>query len=120
MTAARTRGCVHEHVVTKYDIDGLPDPLELSWRECLDCGTWLPMGPSNDSPEAVAIEIRAAELADKWSEYEYLPGTDRFDWCPTAGSDGLCGSCESLYLAHAIAHHDSLRTSPNPETRGEG
>lgn len=40
--------CKHENAVIKYDCDGLPDPLELSWRECLDCGAWLSLGPSND------------------------------------------------------------------------
>ena len=40
--------CKHEDAIIKYDIDGLPDPLELSWRECGDCGAWLSLGPSND------------------------------------------------------------------------
>lgn len=33
---------------------------------CLDCGAWLSLGPANDEPEAVQIEIRAAELAAEW------------------------------------------------------
>jgi len=61
-----SRRCRHEHVVEKYNIDELPDPLELSYRECLDCDEWLPMGPARDDgphAAAVAIEIRAAEIA---------------------------------------------------------
>lgn len=33
---------------------------EVEYRECLDCGAWLPLGNSNETP--VAIEVRAAEL----------------------------------------------------------
>lgn len=54
--------CKHEHVVTKYDCDGLPDPLELSFDECLDCGEWQPMGPANDGDERVRDELLLAEL----------------------------------------------------------
>lgn len=37
-----------------------------SWVEhfiCIDCGTWLSLGASNDSPEVVRVEIEAARLA---------------------------------------------------------
>lgn len=30
---------------------------------CIDCGEWLSLGPSNDEPIEVAIELRAAEIA---------------------------------------------------------
>lgn len=39
---------------------------------CLDCGAWLPLGPAADAPsdpalaEAMAVEIRAAEIAADW------------------------------------------------------
>lgn len=29
---------------------------------CLDCGAWLSLGPSNDEPDEVRVEIRAAGL----------------------------------------------------------
>lgn len=104
--------CKHppEHVVTKYDCDGLPDPLELSWRECLDCGTWLPLGPSADDSEAVRIEIRAAELArlkagafvtgDVWSGWDaHRNNYDPPPWpyCPDAWAG---------YLARCIVTHE--------------
>lgn len=40
---------------------------EVEYRECLDCGAWLPLGESNDKPEAVRVEIRAAELAAEFT-----------------------------------------------------
>ncbi len=94
--------CKHadEHVVIKYDCDGLPDPLELSWRECLDCDEWLPMGQANDSPPEVQIEIRAAEIAAGWS-------------CNAEEYDGDAG-----YLARCIV---GPRLTPLPaETHKEG
>lgn len=39
------------------------DPALCEQFRCLDCRAWLSMGESNDDGEAVAIEIRAAELA---------------------------------------------------------
>lgn len=33
----------------------------MHWIECATCGTWLPMGPSDE--ERVAIEVRAAAIA---------------------------------------------------------
>ena len=66
--------CPHEHTVIKYDCDGLPDPLELSWLECLDCDAWLPMGPSNDRIPAREMQL-AEELADIHLLWE--PGAER-------------------------------------------
>lgn len=41
---------------------------QKSWSEadrriCDDCHAWLPLGHSDETPERVAVEIRAAELA---------------------------------------------------------
>ena len=38
---------------------------------CIDCGAWLPLGPSNDEPDAVKVEMRAAELAAHRHEMEH-------------------------------------------------
>lgn len=76
------------------------------WIECCDCGAWLPLGPSNDSPSEVQQEIRAADIAVHWSEQNHRPGYDRFEWCPETKTDELCGRCQSDYLAHRIAKHD--------------
>lgn len=45
------------------------------------------------------------DFYDAWETTVYYPGSDRFDSCPAAGADGLCGICESLYLARVIAEH---------------
>lgn len=34
---------------------------------CRDCGAWLSLGPANDEPAAVRVEIRAAGLAAIWN-----------------------------------------------------
>ena len=39
-------------------VDALVEQLR-----CLDCGAWLSLGPSNDAPAQVQVEIRAASLA---------------------------------------------------------
>lgn len=66
-----TRACRHESA------DHLmPGDMFATWNEpcserhlvlaeqlrCLDCGTWLPLGPANESRVEVQIEVRAAEL----------------------------------------------------------
>lgn len=35
----------------------------MCWNECAKCGEWLSLGPSNDSPPEVQLEMRAAEIA---------------------------------------------------------
>lgn len=63
----RSKPCKHErYEVTR--VDGSPLTEEWSpWkRECSDCGAQLPIGPSNDEPVAVQIEMRAAELEPIW------------------------------------------------------
>lgn len=42
--------------------------VDVEQFRCIDCGAWLSIGPSNDTPEAVQIEIRAAEIAQEVSE----------------------------------------------------
>jgi hypothetical protein len=62
-----------------------------------------PARPANDGGEhasAVAVELRAAEIAADWRDQNYTPGCDRFDWCPATCTDELCSTCGSLYLAH--------------------
>lgn len=67
--------CKHEKATGWFWVPERPDP----WTECMcnastdprihdrvicdDCGAWLSLSPSNDEPEAVRVEMRAAELA---------------------------------------------------------
>lgn len=75
-------GCRHRNGVGyRWEADGwqpVTQLVEVDLRRCTwfgrvtcDCGAWLPLGESNDSGEhakAVAIEIRAAEIAVNVSE----------------------------------------------------
>jgi hypothetical protein len=73
---------------------------------CTDCGHWLSLGPSNDEPLEVQIEIRAAELTaprartfvsdDVWSGWV----AHERGWCPAPTIAALAG-----YLARVIATH---------------
>jgi hypothetical protein len=53
---------------------------------CATCGAWLSLGPSNDSSEAVRIEIRAAELARHLADADAL--------CDWTFGDAALGSDE--------------------------
>lgn len=58
--------CRHRNEATKFgetthDVDGVI-VYECEFRECLDCGAWLPLGAANDAPREVAIEIAASRL----------------------------------------------------------
>ena len=64
-------------------------------RRCW-CGEDIPLGPSNDTPEAVRIEIRAAELA--------VTVTDPLWWSYYADRS------DTGWLAHAIKDHDDERS----------
>lgn len=70
---------------------------------CLDCGAWLSLGPANDEPAEVQVEIRAADRALN----NPTPGADRFEFCPSSGSADLCDLCQEHLLAHVIATHDA-------------
>jgi hypothetical protein len=49
---------MRDRVVLAHVTDG---PL-YDCNICRRCNTWLPLGESNDAPDEVAIEVRAAEL----------------------------------------------------------
>ncbi len=56
----------HRHTVTGYGHaqrleDGTLGSIWLS--KCITCQAWLSLGPSNDEPPQVQIEMRAAEIA---------------------------------------------------------
>ncbi len=65
-------------------------------KRCADCGAWLPLGPSNDEPEAVKVEIRAAELAARVDEQRVR---DRWQLMSDVGFDGaeIAGWIENKY-----------------------
>lgn len=94
-----------------------------SRKRCDDCGAWLSLGDSNDSPEEVQIEIRAAALA--WHIVDILPlrmqgwtTDEEHGWRDHLDGDrvgdcrcrDLCGDVarnwHAGYLARAIATHE--------------
>jgi hypothetical protein len=110
-----------KHLRTEAIAGGVEWPFEhrgVGWK-CSDCGEALPLGPSNDEPEAVRIEMRAAEIAatgniiDEWL-YCRVSDAERDGWemWPDwgAGMSRMIGQPESRsewcgWLARAIAEH---------------
>ena len=79
---------------------------EATFRICCNCRDYVPLGPSDDDSDAVRVELKAAEYAqrpagswcsnDAWSGwYAYQRG-----WEPFPSEESLAG-----YLAHAIHDH---------------
>ena len=95
----------------------------LEFLQCCACWTWLPLGPSDETP--VDVEVRAAEIAvravanqDEFSMrtsfHEDVGWFIRMNWV-TYG-DAYARDPENAgehagYLAHAIANHDE-ETAP--------
>lgn len=109
--------CKHESAVDKYGectFDMVGNIVyEVMFRECLDCGAWLPLGPSKDDgefAEAVAIEVRAAELATAWEPIggvgKLINGDEALGWNgwpyrQPKNSDEFAG-----FLAAQIRNHE--------------
>ncbi len=92
-----------------------PPPMTGPTRtRCSDCNELLSLGDSNDSPEAVAIEIRAAELASQWAPMDRTVYAERDGWAwhkdgylPEQSMPDIGTYAERLagYLARCIATH---------------
>ena len=83
-------------------------------RICITCGTWLSLGPSNDSPEAVQVEIEAARIArDPQTAPEHgRTGPDGCAACGWAvarfdGDTPPIANAAAGWLAWQIANHDT-------------
>ena len=89
-------------------------------NRCSYCGEWLPLGPARDDGEhaaAVAVEVRAAELADRLRRIKRFPvlySSLRFDGAEIAGHITYISDSAKQpeqdgewagYLAAAIATH---------------
>lgn len=106
---------------------------KLEWwafgaRHCVDCGVWLPLGPSNDTPREVQIEIRAAALvadpddvaqftqvewAGYWDDETYSVGGGE----PLRNFDVTAPDWQAGYLANDIDTHDvSITTHPEEQS----
>lgn len=79
--------CRHTRVWVRYADDRFwfrSDPARQAFeaeKRCATCGEQLPIGPSNDEPEAVRIEMRAAELEETeyWKPARVLTA-ERWGW----------------------------------------
>jgi hypothetical protein len=79
---------------------------------CWNCGAWLSLGESNDAPDEVRIEIRAAELAMLSTEQRKRPP---YEWSSIHEWLGIDSDEPALYgdaayqaghLARCIHDHD--------------
>lgn len=76
------------------------DP-EVGCLVCDSCGEWLSLGESNESDERVAVEIRAAELANL--AHSHADQMESYGWsCWSRGnSDDPCGTVSNDPRWHA-------------------
>ena len=111
--------CKHENVINAWRF------IETQWgcmamllRRCTDCNVLRPVGPARDDgphAEAVAIEIRAAELEAAWNPVDgvvnILSDAEHDGWCDR-DLPSLSVAYHAGYLAyHLLCGHDD-ETNP--------
>lgn len=89
-------------------------PLKMTTLRCIDCDAMLPLGPSNDTPPEVAIEMEAAKVvAENYAYWPVALGIDAFahdDEPPQSNPEAP--DWHTGWLAAAIIDHDiTTRTS---------
>jgi len=76
-----------------FTLDGDPNADVIVTKceqfRCVDCGAWLSLGPSNDEPESVRVEIRAARL-----HAGYMTAND----CDNIVDDPITSNCIGYML----------------------
>jgi hypothetical protein len=78
--------------------------------KCARCGETMPLGPSNDAPDEVQVEMRAAELAAAWEPENGVHGLTT--GCEHTGWDGWpyrqprCTDEHTGFLAAQIQNHE--------------
>jgi hypothetical protein len=108
---------MRDRVVLAHVTDG---PL-YDCNICRRCNTWLSLGPSNDAPDEVQVEMRAAEiaagLADGGCEVSSLEAHGFNDTVPTlrGGYPVLINTSQQQagHLAACIADHDRITEHRN-------
>lgn len=103
--------CRHERIVRSYSRTSETRHL-IEQRLCWKCGITLPLGPSNDEPDAVQIEMRSAEIAATAYERRGRSHVWRSSLMSNCELDGVfmygddreptCPAEESGYLAACI------------------
>jgi ribosomal protein L37E len=90
-------------------------------RVCKACGEWLPLGPSNDAPDEVRVEMRAAMLAARpgfGSFHNHGAGCERCGFVANKHNTDATHLCKSTqfhtgWLAYAITDHDRITEHGN-------
>jgi hypothetical protein len=80
--------------------------------KCARCGETMPLGPSNDAPDEVQVEMAAARIASKWAPLDGEGFLVVHGWhCHRDGCAVLHLAPTSLagYLARCIVQHDHDR-----------
>jgi hypothetical protein len=112
---AVSRACGHRNVFTYYWIGNswislFGDSKNAHRRRCADCRRFIPLGPSNDAPDEVQVEMRAAELAAAWEPENGVHGLTT--GCEHTGWDGWpyrqprCTDEHTGFLAAQIRNHE--------------
>jgi hypothetical protein len=105
---AVSRACGHR--ATHVDRGRFVGDILMEYRTCLGCGAWLPLGESNDAPDEVQVEMRAAELAAAWEPENGVHGLTT--GCEHTGWDGWpyrqprCTDEHTGFLAAQIQNHE--------------
>jgi hypothetical protein len=125
---AVSRACGHRDrndysLVEFFAKDGGPavTGLDIAWAVCRRCRDYIPLGPSNDAPDEVQVEMRAAEiaagLADGGCEVSSLEAHGFNDTVPTlrGGYPVLINTSQQQagHLAACIADHDRITEHRN-------
>jgi hypothetical protein len=108
---------IMRHIKVPAHDDASSKTHAVTMRQCEDCFAWLPLGKANDEPEAVRVEMRAAEMAASAMDGDLLTGL-----CNGAE---IAGWIEAIYdsqkvpeqpgewsgwLAHYIHDHDATHS----------
>lgn len=116
--------CEHRSVAFDHLARDVGDGIDMEYRCCVRCGAWLSLGESNDEPEAVRVEMRAAKLSNvEHNEHEF---TDS-EWLGWEQDERyvMCGEIRNVhedmseeqyarwhagYLARCIAEHEETQS----------
>jgi hypothetical protein len=90
--------------------------VDVEHLRCAECRAWLGLGESNDRSDAVAVEIRAAEIAssrcgdDGWFR-ETGEAVGSYDnWAGNDNSGEICQDWLAGWLSGELTSHDQRET----------
>jgi hypothetical protein len=118
---AVSRACGHRNTRIGMWRAGAQDWLDNTWCliedriVCQDCGAWLSLGESNDAPDEVQVEMRAAMLADPTQDIAYFEDDEFHGWVDWHRDQRPLDTLMywAGYLAAEIQHHDRITEHGN-------